>query len=373
MAFEITYELDATGADDFIDAIRVEQSIEFPLHLAPEWILNQVVGQVIKTNSPQASRVSVTVAYGDDVVAGDFAQFLNLLWGNVSLLKDVVITEISLPDSFLKSLQGPRFGLRGLRQTLGIESRPLLMTALKPMGLDSERLGKMAATLVEGGIDIIKDDHNLANQPWARWDERVPVIARAVSEANGKFGRRAIYAPSLNRPTALLPESARRAKELGCGALLVLPGISGFDSMRLLASDDEISLPILSHPAFLGSLVTSVENPSIREGARQGLRPGISFATLVRLAGGDVTIFPNHGGRFGFTPQQCQEVVEGALKPLGSLAPISPALAGGMTLDRVPGIIKEFGSDITLLIGGALHDGDLLANTRKLRELVENL
>jgi hypothetical protein len=44
-----------------------------------------------------------------------------------------------------------------------------------------------------------------------------------------------------------------------------------------------------------------------------------------------------------------------------------------MTLDRVPGIIKEFGSDITLLIGGALHDGDLLANTRKLRELVENL
>jgi hypothetical protein len=141
MAFEITYELDATVADDFIDAIRVEQSIEFPLHLAPQWIANQVVGQVIKTNSPQASRVSVTVAYGDEVVASEFAQFLNLLWGNISLLKDVVITEISLPDSFLKSLQGPRFGLRGLRQTLGIESRPLLMTALKPMGLDSEQLG----------------------------------------------------------------------------------------------------------------------------------------------------------------------------------------------------------------------------------------
>ena len=46
MAFEITYEIDAKASDVLIDAIRVEQTIEFPYKLAKTWIQNEVVGQV---------------------------------------------------------------------------------------------------------------------------------------------------------------------------------------------------------------------------------------------------------------------------------------------------------------------------------------
>jgi hypothetical protein len=43
-----------------------------------------------------------------------------------------------------------------------------------------------------------------------------------------------------------------------------------------------------------------------------------------------------------------------------------------MTVARVPEIVQEFGQDITLLIGGALHDGDLLSNTKTFVESVKS-
>ena len=41
-----------------------------------------------------------------------------------------------------------------------------------------------------------------------------------------------------------------------------------------------------------------------------------------------------------------------------------------MTQDRVPEMIEVYGNDLTLLIGGALHRGDLFTNARELVEMV---
>ncbi len=363
MPFEITYEIDSESSGQLIDAIRTEQTIEFPLRLAPQWIQDEVVGKVLRVDDISEKRKSVTISYDERVVGEELPQLLNLLWGNISLFPKVLITAIKLPDSFLTSLKGPRFGVAGLRTLLGVKDRPFVMTALKPMGLSPSELATMASTLVEGGIDIIKDDHNFANQPWALWRERVEIISSAIATANRTFNRSAIYAPSLNRPTEELFESARFAKDYGAGGLLVLPGICGLDTMRAIADDDSIGLPILSHPALLGSLVM---NPT------HGVSHHLTFATFLRLAGADFTIFPHHGGRFSFSKDECRAVVHHCSSSLAAIASISPALAGGMTVARVPEIVQEFGQDITLLIGGALHDGDLLSNTKTFVESVKS-
>jgi len=44
-----------------------------------------------------------------------------------------------------------------------------------------------------------------------------------------------------------------------------------------------------------------------------------------------------------------------------------------MKIERAPEMVKDFGSDITILIGGALHDGELLSNSLRLRKAVETL
>jgi ribulose-bisphosphate carboxylase large chain len=93
----------------------------------------------------------------------------------------------------------------------------------------------------------------------------------------------------------------------------------------------------------------------------------------MRLSGADFSIFPNHGGRFSFTLEECKSVVASCLSGLGNIKTASPALAGGMKIERAPEMVSDFGRDITILIGGALHDGDLLSNSLRLREVVQTL
>ena len=231
------------------------------------------------------------------------------------------------------------------------------------MGSDAKTLAEMARTLALAGFDVIKDDHSLANQHWATWKERVTLISAAVKEANEVTGGNSAYIPSLNMPFDQVIAAAHTAKDLGAGGLLVLPGITGFDSLRVIAEDDTLALPILGHPAMLGSLVIPKE---------VGINHGIVFGTLMRLAGADISIFPNIGGRFSFTADQCLEIADLSRKKLGSLKPITIAPAGGMTLERIPEMIDMYGKDTALLIGGALSRGHLADNAARMCELVRS-
>jgi ribulose-bisphosphate carboxylase large chain len=346
----IDYRISGGEPEAVAEAIRVEQTIEFPFDLAAPWIQQEVVGRIESVDGPL-----VRVSYDPRVVGGDLVQLLNVLWGNVSLFPGVRVVGLSLPESVLAGFRGPRFGLAGLRSMFGAEGRPLVCTALKPMGLSSEDLASTGAILAEAGFDIIKDDHGLANQEWAPWRERVHRVSEAVRRAAARAGTRSTYLPALNVPADRLFEAAYEAKEAGAGGLLVLPGLTGFDALRVLAQDDALGLPIMAHPSFLGSLVVSPD---------QGIDHGIVLGTLMRLAGADISVFPNHGGRFSFSPDECLSIRDRSTEPLGALAPMWPSPGGGMSLERIPEMLDFYGPDVALLIGGALSRGDLADNAR---------
>jgi len=357
----VTYKFTGEDPKAIAEVIRAEQTIEFPFELAPAWIQEEVVGKVEEISSTDKTTHLITISYNPDVTGGELNQFLNVLWGNVSLFPGIKIVDLKLPELFLAKYKGPRFGVNGLREIFGAPTRPLVSTALKPMGSDAKTLAEMARTLALAGFDLIKDDHSLANQPWANWKERVTLVARAVREANEATGGKSVYAPSLNLPFDQIVDAAHTAKDLGAGALLVLPGITGFDSLRLLAADNSLALPIQGHPAMLGSLVTSKS---------EGISHGIALGTLMRLAGADISIFPNVGGRFSFTKDQCLEITEKSREKLGSLKPMLVSPAGGMTLERIPEMIDMYGKDSALLIGGALSRGSLADNAAQMSEMV---
>ena len=350
----VTYRITGNNPATVAEAIRVEQTIEFPNELAPAWIQQEVVGRVESIAGEQ-----VCISYDPRVVGGELTQLLNVLWGNVSLFPGVRIVGLSLPASITELFQGPRFGIAGLRKHFGAETRPLITTALKPMGTSSADLADTARTLALAGFDIIKDDHSLANQPWSTWRERVELVSTAVAEANATTGRKSAYAPSLNLPADQVLNAAKSAAELGAGALLILPGITGFDSMRIISNSS--NLPIMAHPSMLGSFTIS---------PNEGIAHGILFSTLMRLAGADITIFPNFGGRFSFSQEECLEIREAAIAPLGKLAPIWISPGGGMSIERIPEMIDFYGKDASLLIGGALHRGSLKENAEKMAQVV---
>jgi len=360
----ISYQLLSSDPQGLADAIRVEQSIEFPNELAQEWIQRDVVGQIVNMGATVNGVTKVDIAYNPDNTGYELPQLLNVLYGNVSILPGVRITAVNFPESILSKFKGPRFGVDGLRKTLNAPTRPLASTALKPMGSSSKQFAQMAYQIAKAGFDTIKDDHSLANQPWSLWRERVEVISEAVRRANAETGGNCIYAPSLNLPSDQIAQAARDAKALGAGALLILPGISGFDVMRSLAEDDEIGLPIMGHPALLGSFVTSKE---------QGLSHGVIFGQLMRIAGADIGIFPNFGGRFSFSKAECNEIALAGRSELSHLEPLWLSPAGGMTLDRIEEMIDFYGKDTASLIGGALHRGDLYENSLAMVQKMESL
>jgi ribulose-bisphosphate carboxylase large chain len=68
----------------------------------------------------------------------------------------------------------------------------------------------------------------------------------------------------------------------------------------------------------------------------------------------DASIYCNTGGRFPFSVAQCQAINEVLRKPMGRFKPVFPVPAGGMTLEHIPQMLRDYGKDLVILIGGGL-------------------
>ena len=93
-------------------------------------------------------------------------------------------------------------------------------------------------------------------------------------------------------------------------------------------------------------------HPTMGGAAR--IAPDLLIGGLFRLLGADAVIFPNHGGRFGYSAETCRALAERARRTEDGIHPSVPVPAGGMTLARVPEMLDFYGPDAMLLIGGSL-------------------
>lgn len=366
--FTVHYRLmaeDEGRARAMAAGVCLEQTVEVPAELlAVDDIRAQVVGRVEALAPSGPGRFDVAISYAVETAATELTQLLNVIFGNTAMQPGIRVQRLDLPAGLLRAFPGPRFGRDGLRALLGVYGRPLLGTALKPMGLAAADLASLAYQLALGGIDIIKEDHGLADQPFAPFAERVPRCAEAVARANRETGFRCLYVPNVTAPADRVVERARLAKAVGAGGVMVAPGLAGWDALRLLAADEALRLPILCHPAWLGTFAISSD---------QGVAHRVLYGQLPRLAGADASIFVNYGGRFSFRQGDCRAIVEATEQPADPLKPIFPIPAGGMTLSRLPEMVAFYGQEAVFLIAGGLyaHGPDLTQSSRLFRRIVE--
>lgn len=359
--FKVTYQIfeEPKKAREIAQAICVEQTIEFPIELTGESIRNSVVGKIEEIQEHQKS-VTVKISYPVEVVGKEPTQFFNVIMGNCSLFPNLKIVDLELSPSVENIFPGPRYGISGLRKMFSAYDRPLLATAIKPMSLSPDELAEMAYRLAIGGIDIIKDDHGLADQSFSTFEERVIKVTKAVHRANRETGFHTIYAPNITANEQIMLKRAKFVQEIESGALLVSVALSGFGSVVILREQTE--LPILSHPAFLGGYLSVMDF-------------GILFGAVQRMIGADIVIFPNYGGRFTFSRSDCQKIDQGLKKPFGSFNNAFPSPAGGMNVDATSDMLSFYGKDVVLLIGGALHKMgmDLTENVKTFRKRIQEI
>ena len=219
--FSVHYRLVAGSEDEarvIASGICLEQTVEVSDRLlADDDIRGQVVGRIEGLEAAGPGRYDVAISYAVETTADELTQLLNVIFGNSAMQPGIRVLRLDLPPSLLQQFKGPRFGREGLRALLGVADRPLLGTALKPMGLPAADLADLAYQLALGGVDIIKEDHGLTDQPFAPFAERVPRCAEAVARANRQTGYRCLYAPNVTAAADRIWHPCPAGQGLGCG------------------------------------------------------------------------------------------------------------------------------------------------------------
>lgn len=355
---------DSAAAGQLARAIAYEQTVELPAAQVDDpALIERVVGRVeaVEPDAERSGACRVDIAYPVAIASNQLGQLCNLLFGNVSLYRDVRLLAVELPAELLASFAGPRYGRDGLRELTGVYGRPLLATAVKPRGLPVDRLAGIVRDFALGGGDIVKDDQNLVDATFAEFRSRVDACASAVERANAATGRNCLYLPHLAGRDEDLDRAAEFVHARGLAGVLLCPLVVGLDRARALA--EKYNLVFMAHPALAGAYT---------ESDTRGIAHGVLLGTLFRLAGADISVFPSPGGRFSLTPEDCAGVARALSAPLGALPPALPAPAGGMRLGLIPELARSYGADSVFLVGGSLlgHPGGVRAGTQEFLEAI---
>jgi ribulose-bisphosphate carboxylase large chain len=351
--FTVTYRItpdDSRPVEQHAKDITIEETVEIPPDCVPDSLWDAgIVGQIesITPVAGEPNTFDVPISYRVDITNNDIPNLLNVLFGNISIRRGIKVIDVAFTESQFKAFGGPRIGIDGIRSVLGVQGRPLATTAIKPLGLSAKDLAARCGGYAAGGLDIIKDDHGLIDQHFHPFEERVSRIMDAIRAGNARTGTKTLYYPTLSGPFEKVARQAEHAHKEGCFGMLIHPMLIGPDTGFSLCRKHGLS--VMAHPTFSG---THFHDP------RHGMTPAVLLGSLFRLFGADVSVFPNYGGRFTFSKQECLDLARSLRESFGNLKSAFPSPAGGMTIERVGDMIDVYGNDTALLIGGALIKAD---------------
>ncbi|MEM5471808.1 RuBisCO large subunit C-terminal-like domain-containing protein [Hoeflea sp. AS60] len=347
--FRVRYMLLADNpqdADQRAIGIALEQTVEIPGDIVPAgYISDEIVGQIEGVRPLGGNAYEAEISYSPDSAGDEVIQLINVIFGNSSIQQNIRVVGFEPGAVIRERFTGARFGIEGVRARTGRARGGLISPVIKPQGSSVKQLADIAYRCTLGGADIIKDDHGLANQRFARFADRVKAVSEAVAEANAKSGGSALYFVNVTGHSGSPVDEAFQAKEAGAGGVLLMPGLMGFGVVQALARDPSFDLPIMTHPSFTGPFVLTPET---------GVSHALMYGVFQRLAGSDISVFPNVGGRFGFSVDECLSIAGACRDPDGIGRAMMPSPGGGMSVERAGDMVSMYGEDVVFLLGGSL-------------------
>lgn len=309
--------------------------------------LKQHKGQVLSVQETGEETVygrgaEVKIAYPAANFSADLPSILVTVFGKLSLDGAVRLTDLSLSEDLARSFPGPKFGVEGIREQTGAYGRPLLMSIFKGViGRDMAYMEEQLQAQIAGGIDIVKDDEILFDNPLTPFEERIKLGKRVIEQS----GRKALYAVNLSGRTSALKEKAYRGIELGASAFLFNVFAYGLDVLQELAEDPAINVPIMAHPAVSGAFTSAPYH---------GFSTELMLGKLVRMAGADFTLFPSPYGSVALERPAALKTAEMALEA-SVHKPAFPVPSAGIHPGLVPVLYEDFGQDSIINAGGGVH------------------
>jgi len=262
--------------------------------------------------------------------------------GNIfAFCNKVRMLDVYIPKAVAEKFSGPKFGIEGLRDKLGVHGRPLVLQIIKPkMGMTPEETAAQVYQSALGGADLVKDDEMCSELENCPFDARLEAVLRALDKAERETGHKTLYMVSITDEVDRVVEKARRAVRHGATGLLFAYS-AGLSALKVLAADPEVNAPILLHVSHM-----------------LGFLPTMSFTVLsklCRLCGADMMLTPSLWSSL----QVCS--VEEELRTSQTLRSrfyhikrTWPMPAAGMYPGVAEALIQEHGVDFIVPSGGGL-------------------
>jgi 2,3-diketo-5-methylthiopentyl-1-phosphate enolase len=296
---------------------------------------------------PGERYADIRIAYPDINFSRDLPALLVTVFGKLSMDGKIKLLDLDVSEDFAAAFPGPKFGLNGVRELLNVHDRPLLMSIFKSVvGYDLSNLQDQFYKQALGGVDLIKDDEILFENPLTPLEKRVEACMDAARRAEAETGQKLLYAVNLTGPTSQLAANARKAINAGANALLFNVLAYGYDVLHELSSDKSINVPIAAHPAIAGAIYPS---------PHYGISASLLLGKLMRLAGADLVLFPSPYGSVVMPKEENLAVKDALLEPLYDLQRSFPVPSAGIHPGLVPLILKDFGTDVVVNAGGGIH------------------
>lgn len=295
---------------------------------------------------PGKVTADLTVAYPIINFTTSIAAILTTVFGKLSMDGQIRLVRLHIPNQFASQFSGPKFGVEGIRAQTGVFHRPFVMSIFKAcVGRSLEDLTAHFREQALGGVDFIKDDEIFFTEAYATPEERVVAYGKVAREVADLTGTQVSYAVNLTGPVPQLFDRARRLANLGAGALLLNVFAYGYDVLHALATDPDVTVPILAHPAVSGALYAAPHH---------GIAADIVLGQLLRLAGADMVLYPSAYGSVTLPSSEGQALVE-ALRVANGLRVSLPVPSAGIHPGLVPTLVRDFGKDVVINAGGGIH------------------
>ena len=296
-----------------------------------------------------------------DLETDGISQMLCQLMGgqlDINMFEKCILKDFKLPEKSKKYFLGPKFGIKGIRDYLSNNTKPLLGSILKPkVGASKEVLLEMIKQLVEGEVEFIKEDEIMSNPKIAPLMERAPFIMNYLNSLD----RKVIYCFSITADFPYCLDRVREIYELGGNGVHInfWSGLGVYNAIR------KLDLPIFLYFQKSGDKILTNKKHNFH----------IEWPVLckiARISGADFIHAGMWGGYYHEEEQDLQRTIQ-ALTFGDDYLAVMPALSGGMHPGLVGAIRNRFGNDIMFNVGGAIHGhpSGTLAGTKAMRQAID--
>jgi len=249
--------------------------------------------------------------------------------------------DLYVPPSVAAKFNGPKFGIGGLREKLGVHDRPLILQIIKPkMGMTPEETAAQVYQSALGGADLVKDDEMCSELSNCPFEARLEAVLKALDKAEHETGQKTLYMVSITDEVDRVADKCRRAVELGATGLLFAYS-AGLSALKVIADDPAIDAPILLHVSHMLALLPRMNFPVLSK--------------LCRLCGADMMLTPSMWSSIPVASvEESLRVCQTLVAPFYHIKKTWPMPAAGMYPGLIDVLIQEHGVDFIVPAGGGM-------------------